>query len=369
MSSVIGSLEKVDDLVRGAGLLSTGGGGDPYLGKLLLSTQLEHKKTGVEYLGLEELRDDSLVVCVAGMGAPTVVLESLISKGVWSRLVRRMEEYLGRKIDALIAGEIGGLNTIVPMVTASQLGIPVVDGDGIGRALPRIEMCTFSIYGISLAPMFITNELGEMVCIESLSSNLQGEHIARALTSEIGGGLAEVCTYVMSGAQVKAHCVPNTISMCLEVGASIRRARAESDNPVESLVRSLHIPAEGQHAKLLFDGKISSVRRETRDGWHFATVTLIDMEGSGEKFEIEIQNEYLFAKHNGNIVCMVPDLVCVVDRENAEPITAEKIKYGQRVKVLGLSASPVLRTPKALEIVGPRAFGIEQDFTPIEDLI
>ena len=33
-----------------------------------------------------------------------------------------------------------------------QTGLPVIDGDGMGRAFPELQMKTFSIYGVKATP-------------------------------------------------------------------------------------------------------------------------------------------------------------------------------------------------------------------------
>jgi DUF917 family protein len=35
------------------------------------------------------------------------------------------------------------------------------------------------------------------------------------------------------------------------------------------------------------------------------------------------------------------------------------LRYGQRVAVVALPCHPLLRTPQALEVVGPKGFGLE----------
>ena len=42
-----------------------------------------------------------------------------------------------------------------------------------------------------------------------------------------------------------------------------------------------------------------------------------------------------------------------------EPITTEAIRYGMRVGVIVLPAHPMLRTPQAMKVVGPKAFGFD----------
>ena len=65
------------------------------------------------------------------------------------------------------------------------------------------------------------------------------------------------------------------------------------------------------------------------------------------------------------ILAVVPDLICIVDCETATPVTTEVLRYGLRVTVLGIPAPPLLRTPEALAVVGPRAFGYDAAYAPL----
>ena len=62
----------------------------------------------------------------------------------------------------------------------------------------------------------------------------------------------------------------------------------------------------------------------------------------------------------------VPDLICLIETDSGEPITTEQLRYGLRVTVLGIPCSDKLRTPAALKVVGPAAFGYpEVTFAPM----
>jgi uncharacterized protein len=64
---------------------------------------------------------------------------------------------------------------------------------------------------------------------------------------------------------------------------------------------------------------------------------------------------------------MVPDLIMNLDLETGEPLTTEVLRYGQRVAVIGLPVHPLLKTPEALKVVGPAAFGYpELTYVPLE---
>lgn len=43
------------------------------------------------------------------------------------------------QLAALMAGEVGGGNGLEPLVVGSRLGLPVVDGDFMGRAFPELQ--------------------------------------------------------------------------------------------------------------------------------------------------------------------------------------------------------------------------------------
>ncbi len=70
------AIEDLESIAIGAGILGTGGGGNPYLGKLRARCLLEEGRR-VSIFPPEDLPDDALVITVGGIGAPTVGVEKL----------------------------------------------------------------------------------------------------------------------------------------------------------------------------------------------------------------------------------------------------------------------------------------------------
>ena len=130
-------LEHVGDFARGAAILGTGGGGDPYLGSLMLRQAIRDHGP-VDLIDVEQLGDDDFVVPFAMMGAPTVLVEKLPNGAEMVAALRAMERYRGERARAILCAEIGGINALLPLVLAARCGLPVVDGDGIGRAFPQL---------------------------------------------------------------------------------------------------------------------------------------------------------------------------------------------------------------------------------------
>ena len=354
-------MSDIADLARGAVLLGTGGGGDPYVGELFVRAQLGRTGT-IEILPIDELDDEAFVVVIAGIGSPPVLLEHLVSERTLMMLFRRAATMYGRRIDALISAEMGGANAIFPLAVATLAGIPVVDGDGVGRAIPHIEMTSFSIFGARATPAMVMDDLGNCVTLD-LNSDRLTEEVVRSITMAMGS-IAYGVLYPMSGRDVKRCAIRDTLSLALDIGRHIRRARQHSHDVVGSLLAFLNGEA-GRVARLLFDGKIADVRHETRDGWHWGEVQLVGLDDLSSRFSIEVQNEYLVARREGKVVVTMPDLISVLDRDSGEPLTAEMLAYGQRVKVIGLAADRLLTRPESLAVLGPRQFGLDHDFTPM----
>ena len=81
---------------------------------------------------------------------------------------------------------------------------------------------------------------------------------------------------------------------------------------------------------------------------------------AGSSAHIDFQNEFLTFERAGRIEVCVPDLIVILDVDTGHAITTDVLRYGQRVAVLALPCHPLLRTPEALAVVGPHAFGLER---------
>lgn len=354
----------LEDLARGAAFLGSGGGGDPYYG-LLLAEAAADRCGGFDLIPLASLSDDALIAPCGWIGAPTVSVEKLPSGKEATAGLRRLEDIMGRRIDAVLPIEIGGGNGLAPFIAAAEMGIPVVDCDGMGRAFPESQMAIFNIRGLSACPSVLTASCGALTVIET-DDNLTHERIARSLAVALGG-IAHMVEYPLTGAEARENAIAGSVSAAIATGAAIREARAARRDPFDALADALRATGLYPHCLTLFDGKIVDLERETRGGFSVGKV-IIDGFGGRGRMEIEFQNENLIAREDGRIRAMVPDLITIMDRETADTITTERLKYGQRVKVIGAAAPAMLRDEAALRLVGPRAFGFGSDFIALEEL-
>ncbi|ROU04176.1 DUF917 domain-containing protein [Histidinibacterium lentulum] len=339
----------LDAIEIGAAILGTGGGGNPYIGKLRCREELK-KGRRIPVIPLSELADNALVVSLGGMGAPVVGVEKIEQGEECLRALKAIEKETGRRVDALISAEIGGANSMEPMLTAAQAGLPVVDGDGMGRAFPEMQMTTWSIYGHRAVPAAMADEKGNIVVIRDTPTDHWLEHIARAAVVPMGAACG-LATAPMSGAFVKRVAIPNTITQALNLGRAVLHAHRAHLDPIRTVI-------EQENGRLLMTAKIVDLERHLKGGFAVGHLTLEGFgDFAGESGHIDLQNEFLVFRRGGVVEACVPDLIVVLDSDTGLPITTEMLRYGQRIAVLGLPCHDLLRSPEALEIVGPAAFG------------
>ncbi|MFC4950450.1 DUF917 domain-containing protein [Pseudonocardia sp. GCM10023141] len=346
------TVDDVEDIASGAAILGTGGGGDPYIGRLLAAAALrEHGP--VRLVPLAEVPDDAEVLTVAMMGAPTVMVEKLPSGDQVGLAPRALATYLGRKLTHIACAEAGGVNSLIPVVAAAQLGLPLIDADGMGRAFPEIQMILPTIYGITTTPMALTDEKGNRSVFDTVD-NMWAERLARTATIEMGCS-AMISAYAMSGPQARESLVPATLSLCAELGALVRSARETHADPAAAVIARMG----GRH---LFTGKVVDVERRTADGFARGVARLSGMgDDTGAEFVLRFQNENLVAERDGAVTASVPDLICSVDQETGVAITTEGLRYGQRMTVFTAPADPRWHSEAGLALAGPRYFGYDID--------
>ncbi len=361
------SLTELDirDLAKGAAFLGSGGGGDPYAATLQLLAMLENGAE-VRLINIADLANDALVAPCGWMGAPTVGEEKLSNGREAGVGLKMLERLMGRRVDALIASEIGGSNALAPLILAASQGLPVVDGDGMGRAFPEAQMVTYNIYGLSPNPVVLSDTQGNCISMQTVSA-AESERFGRQIAVAMGGA-CHVFDYACSGREIKQYSVRGTVTLAIGIGRAMREAKKAKRDPLEALFSYLRSTSYYCHAGALFDGRIIDVRRDTSGGFAVGSLTIEAFGAGAGTVEVKFQNENLRANAGPRLLATVPDIITVLDRETADTITTERLRYGQRVKLIGASVPPILRSPEALAILGPQAFGYSGKYQPIEEL-
>jgi uncharacterized protein len=345
-------LDSIARYASGCAILGTGGGGDVRV-PLMIAQSAIAECGPVAVVRPEDLPDEALVLPVGAWGAPTVSIEKFDSGDEGRLLCEAAERWFQRPVAALMPGEIGGGNGVQLVAWCARMGLPLVDADGMGRAFPEGDMCAMHVAGVSPAPAFFADERGNVVTALPVDA-IWHERIARQLVLASGGVIAGA-DHPMDAATVRTAAIQGSVSYALAIGDALARSGVDGILAVTG-------------GRRLVTGKVVDVERVTAGGFARGVVAI---EGTGSDADravrLQVQNENLIAEEAGRTLACTPDLITVVDAEAGEPIPTERIRYGQRVTVIGMPCAEIWRTPRGLEVAGPERFGYPGPWVPIGD--
>lgn len=254
---------------------------------------------------------------------------------------------------------------MIPLMAAAARGIPVVNGDGMGRALPEAQMMTYPIAGVAPTPAIAVDYAGNIVMFSTDSTDTYERHV-RSMAQAMGG-MITTAEHPMTGKQVKTSIVPDTISFSIEIGRILRERRGNAHQILAPLAAAFGRSLYGDLFHI-YTGKVVDHTSTVIGGFDIGEAVIESFDGDLPPLLLNVKNEFLVARIGDQVLASVPDLITVLDYETSTPINAERLRYGQRVTVVGIGCPEFYRTQKALAVVEPRRFGFDIDFVPIENL-
>lgn len=359
------SRQDLEDILHGAAILGTGGGGELSDGMEMIDDALAKGKE-FNLVALEEAPQDALVCTPYMLGAISAFPAD--QEQFYERLPRmeepsilaaysRFEAYLGRKFYGTIPCELGGSNTATAFYAAAMSGAYLIDADPAGRAVPEITHSTYYIEGLPAAPIVMANEFGETIICENIMDDARAEHVVRALSMVSRNDIAAI-DHALEIHQIRDAVIPGTISMALEMGKTAREAR-ERHQDVASVI------ARTGAGFVAFRGKVSASDWKTEEGF---TIGNVSIAGVGEfkdgVYRIWLKNENMIGWFNNTVHATIPDMICMIDTDTGEPVTNPNYHQGQNVAVVILPAPAPFTTAKGLAAFGPAYAGVDQPYSP-----
>jgi len=226
-------------------------------------------------------------------------------------------------------------------------------------------MMTYAIAGVKPTPAVAYDYAGNVTAFSTKSTDVYERHI-RSLAMA-SGGMITTAEHPMTGRELKASIIPGTLSFSIELGRTLRENLGSSDEIITPLKAVFKNSIYGE-CRNIFTGKVTDKATRITGGYDVGQAIIEPFNGTGPALQIKIKNEYLLAELEGQVVASVPDLIVIVDHETSNPINAERLRYGQRVAVFAIGCPQFYRSEKALKAVGPRCFGFDIDYLPLEDI-
>jgi uncharacterized protein len=306
---------------------------------------------------------------VGGGGAWQHVRDRTTAQGIPTvpdaqrRAIDALSNHIGKPFKAVMRVESAGA-TLSALLAAADMGVPIVDGCLSGRARPEIQQQIPFINGIPAYPAALTTRWGDVIIIDRAVDDYRVEDLARAVAVSSGGG-SPMALNPMSGADIKRGVLRGSLTEAIRLGRTVREARAAGTDPIAALIGVTN-------GYKLFEGRVTKSDDRGDRGFSWSDVEIRGTKAfTGHTYKVFVKNENIVTWIDGRPDAMSPDYIA-----NLDPVTGDAINprvlgsypVGQDVVLIGWPASEMWRTPKGIQVFGPRHFGIDLDYVPIEEL-
>lgn len=331
--------QKLNQLLLGVSLLSTGGGGSLIEAKKIL----RKIKTCPKLMGLSELNPNDVVVTVLGVGDKDVnnpVSCSVKSLEIFQKLFKQ-------KIAAIIPIEIGPISTLSAIMIASQLNLPIIDTDIVGgRASPEVFLETITLANLSREPIVIANDKNDVLILYRSSSMETMEKNLRNFATVSGGDVYGV-GYPLKVKQLKKIVGENTLSCSIKLGRDLNRLKNKQIN-LGQFCKKNDLIKLGQ-------GKIIKTNLQAKNG--FIKGEYLIKTNQGKILTIVIKNENIALLTNRKSILTVPDSLLLLDQQKFIGINNQNDNLNKLIIILGKKAIPIWRSKPGLKLFSPQKLG------------
>ncbi|HHC24038.1 MAG TPA: DUF917 domain-containing protein [Desulfobacterales bacterium] len=367
--------QDLHDILSGSVFLACGGGCSIVGGKKMMDAVLNITDK-VEYVPFENVDKGKFMAVHAGMGSSGALKENPPLEFGTLRSFNLLEDTLKKKLFATGRKGEYSLSYVVPvessalayfmcMLTGVQKKIPVLDGDGGGRAFPKLSMCTFASVGVPVSPAVLVNELpmddgGTELIMNQESSDVVDELCRAVLDTPVFNNAASLAGFAMSGETLHREnaVVRNTLTKARDIGRVIRKNPNEAVEAVISLLK----------AHKLFDGAVVDISEQSKGGFNIGTVVI---ENGKNKVHVLNQNENIivWSSEKNYPVAMAPDLICYLG-DDGKPVSNTAMEKGQYLTLIGVEAPKEMTTRYIInEFSGLyRSFEYFGPYVPLKDI-
>jgi len=321
---------------------------------------------------VDDVPEDGMVVAVQGIGGGGPwqhVIDRTTEQGLEKiddprrATVDLFAEYMGKDVAALVRSEAAGA-TATALLLGADMGIPTLDGGITGRAVPEVQQSIPWINGIASVPTAIITPWGDQIIIKHAIDEYRVEDISRAIAVASAGSVTITMT-PMSGEQLDRGILKDNLSEAELYGRTVREAREAGKDPIAALV-----DVSGGYK--LFEGVVTQATDKGDRGFNWVEAEFEGVEEyAGRSYRVYVKNENIVGWIDGELSAISPDYIYNLDPDTGESTLGVGIGgyvVGEKVAMVAVPAPAQWRSKKGMELIGPRHFGFDFDFIPLEEL-
>ena len=276
-----------------------------------------------------------------------------------------LSQHIGKKFNAVVRNEAAGA-TLNAFETSVAAGIPVVDACLAGRAKPEVEESLTYLNGLSATPAALVTRWGDTILVDQAMDDYRYEDIARAIAVGSGGGVSQARS-ALSATDLKRISIHGALTEAMLFGRTTREAVAQGKDPIDALLKI----SDGHK---MFEGVVSSADQKGDRGFTWWDVQI---QGTGvykgHTYKVFVKNENMVSWLDGKPDVMSPDLIYNLDPKTGQALRSSGLgsyPLGAEVVIVARPApSPAWRSAKGIETIGPRHFGYDFDYEPLEKIL
>ncbi|MEH3077812.1 MAG: DUF917 domain-containing protein [Quadrisphaera sp.] len=293
-------------------------------------------------------------VCVIGSGAALADLPPTGDEFVAA--VRELERLSGREVGAVLPLSAATVSALVPAAVACQLGVPLLDADGMGRTFALIHHTSMHLAGLPVTPLVVAGATGESISLR-VPDAWRADALLRAGIDALGGWGA-LAAYPSTAGELATASLPGTVSRLVEAGRVLLGTR-DPDAVVARL-------AAVNGCRRVGRGRIVALEHLSRPTdatipTHPSSVVVEQVGPDARQLRLELRSEVVAVFSDGSLTAAAPDLITLLDVERGVIAPLDSLWPGDLVDVLVIPAHPVWYSAEALTMVGPASHGITLD--------
>lgn len=338
-------------ILYGVTFLAGGGGGSLFDGLDMLDYNImKHGSIKLKLMDIDDLSEDACAVMIAGMGAPSVLKEKeekfRYEAGYTYDGMVRIAEKQGKRIEAIYPIEYGAVNYMIPFIAAMDRGVPIVDADGCGRAVPGLDTTLLNINKIPFCPAVACDDKNNVVEVytEDPCDCVTAERICRNLCGDfhfvmgLGGWIASVD-------DLRKKTAVGAIAYAEKVGKAILGAKEHSGDIYEALSKVMELrPA--------VTGKVIRQESVMRNAHDIGYSQILG--DNGKTYFVDIKNESIVFRSEKDVLLTCPDMLCAVNLDTMNPTPNSDITEGDRIAYFAVPAHPAwFKVPEGTSLWKP----------------
>lgn len=335
--------KELTEIVYGSSFFGGGGGGASEEGLALIEAMYkEDADASIQMIDVMEMEEDPNVVSTmaAALGSPVATKGKTFQKESVNAVKGMGEEarFQGKELKYVYSGEMGGGNTMLPLYAAYKCGLPVLDTDGNGRAVPELNTGLLPIHGIPTSPVILASEAGDRIAARTEDPmDCSGcEKIARYMCQAFDQGIG-IAVWMMNREQhLKASAI-GQMTLAIETGDILMNTPpADAVKKLQEYFDAKEIP----FAPIAASGTITDIQITSQGGFDTGVTTV--KADDGGIYKVIFQNENLYVQSEGKTIVTVPAIISMLDlgsEKMAVPISNSETFVGQKVALTQTKAN------------------------------